>query len=119
MLWKSTDWEAVADRDPDELLSSECLPDVSKITLEDKKVEPPVRRGRGTFSYQKHALYSDQQSGGPIEDNPINQDDSPSPEGHEPTINCKFYITNKVVSLVLRFLLPASSAKWSNTTFIL
>ncbi|KAF5803453.1 putative Coiled-coil domain-containing protein R3HC1/R3HCL [Helianthus annuus] len=61
------DWEAVADRAPDELLTLLSLEEEE----EDKKVI--TRRGRGTFSYQKHGLYSDQHSAaGPIED--VNQD---------------------------------------------
>ncbi|XP_022731554.1 coiled-coil domain-containing protein R3HCC1L isoform X2 [Durio zibethinus] len=54
------DWEAIADREPNVLLSSECLPGVSNLSLEDSKVEGPKRRGRGTFSYTKGELYSDQ-----------------------------------------------------------
>ncbi|XP_071740157.1 uncharacterized protein [Rutidosis leptorrhynchoides] len=85
------DWEAVADRDPDDLLPTQCVPDVSKLTLEDKKVETPVRRGRGTFSYQKHVLYSDQySSGGPIDESSVNQEVSSSSEGHEQTRELKY-----------------------------
>ncbi|ONH94906.1 hypothetical protein PRUPE_7G038700 [Prunus persica] len=54
------DWEAIADREPDELLSSQVLPEVSKLSLEDTKGQTPKRRGRGTFSYKKDELYSDQ-----------------------------------------------------------
>ncbi|KAJ4704884.1 coiled-coil domain-containing protein R3HCC1L-like [Melia azedarach] len=72
-LWKSVDdkvpqdgssdddWEAIADRSPDELLSSQSLPEVSKLSFEDTKVQAPKRRGRGTFSYKKNELYSDRQ----------------------------------------------------------
>ncbi|KAD5960419.1 hypothetical protein E3N88_11891 [Mikania micrantha] len=74
------DWEAAADRAPDELLSSECLPDVSALTLEDKQIKPPIRRGRGTFSYQRHGLYSDQHPGGPTEGNSVNPDVPPTSE---------------------------------------
>ncbi|KAB2012745.1 hypothetical protein ES319_D09G111900v1 [Gossypium barbadense] len=56
------DWEAIADCEPSELLSSECLPGVSNLSLEDSKVEAPKRRGRGTFSYRKTELYSDRLS---------------------------------------------------------
>ncbi|OWM73611.1 hypothetical protein CDL15_Pgr026710 [Punica granatum] len=56
------DWEAIADREPNDLLPSECLPDLSKVSLEDEKPHGPKRRGRGTFSYKKHELYSDQLS---------------------------------------------------------
>ncbi|KAG5602752.1 hypothetical protein H5410_034122 [Solanum commersonii] len=62
------DWEAIADRAPDELLSPQHLPEVSKISLQDSKVQAPKRRGRGTFSYQKQSLYSDQQSDEPAVD---------------------------------------------------
>ncbi|XP_031256555.1 uncharacterized protein LOC116114550 [Pistacia vera] len=55
------DWEAIADRAPGELLSSQCLPEVSNLSLEDTKVQAPKRRGRGTFSYEKNELYSDRQ----------------------------------------------------------
>lgn len=57
----TTDWEAIADRSPDELLSSQSLPEVSKLSFEDTKVQAPKRRGRGTFSYKKNELYSDRQ----------------------------------------------------------
>ncbi|KAE9593105.1 hypothetical protein Lal_00028745 [Lupinus albus] len=57
------DWEAMADREPDELLSSippDCLSGVSNLKLEKTKNQTPKRRGRGTFSYEKQELYSDQ-----------------------------------------------------------
>ncbi|XP_061374504.1 uncharacterized protein LOC133316742 [Gastrolobium bilobum] len=57
------DWEAIADLEPDELLStvsSDCLSGVSNLKLENSKSPTPKRRGRGTFSYEKHELYSDQ-----------------------------------------------------------
>ncbi|XP_028808300.1 coiled-coil domain-containing protein R3HCC1L [Neltuma alba] len=63
------DWEAIADRSPDELLSSvsaQCLSGVSDLKLENNKSQIPKRRGRGTFSYEKRELYSDQ-----LLDNPI------------------------------------------------
>ncbi|KAK4441333.1 Coiled-coil domain-containing protein R3HCC1L [Sesamum alatum] len=62
------DWEAIADRDPEELLSSQCLPGVSKLSLEDSKAQEIRRRGRGTFSYNKQGLYSDNQSDEPVID---------------------------------------------------
>ncbi|XP_027347510.1 coiled-coil domain-containing protein R3HCC1L [Abrus precatorius] len=58
------DWEAMADREPDELLptvlSSDCLSGISNLKLENTKSQNPKRRGRGTFSYEKQELYSDQ-----------------------------------------------------------
>ncbi|XP_030458572.1 uncharacterized protein LOC115679133 [Syzygium oleosum] len=57
------DWEAMADRSPNELLPAECLTEVSKLSLEDgKNTKAPKRRGRGTFTYKKHELYSDRVS---------------------------------------------------------
>ncbi|XVF47007.1 hypothetical protein PTKIN_Ptkin03bG0074500 [Pterospermum kingtungense] len=56
------DWEAIADLEPNVILSSECLPGVSNLSLEDSKVEAPKRRGRGTFSYRKSEMYSDRLS---------------------------------------------------------
>ncbi|MED6119363.1 hypothetical protein PIB30_011166 [Stylosanthes scabra] len=57
------DWEAMADRKPDELLptvSSDCIAGVSSLKLDTSKSPAPKRRGRGTFSYEKQELYSDQ-----------------------------------------------------------
>ncbi|XP_057955461.1 uncharacterized protein LOC131149222 isoform X2 [Malania oleifera] len=59
------DWEAIADRAPDELLSPQCSPGVSMLSLEDAKVQTSKRRGRGRFSYKEEALYSDWASDGP------------------------------------------------------
>lgn len=78
------DWEAVADRAPDELL----LQNVSKLTLEDKKDQTPVRRGRGTFAYQKQGLYSDQQSI-ELEGDSVTQSTLPTSEGHQQTRDLK------------------------------
>ncbi|KAL2932707.1 Coiled-coil domain-containing protein R3HCC1L [Bienertia sinuspersici] len=57
------DWEAIVDRAPDELLSPQCLPEVSHLSLHETEVKKkvPNRRGRGTFTYKKQGLYSDEQ----------------------------------------------------------
>ena len=60
--WFCIDWEAIADRESNVMLSSECLPGVSNLSLEDSKVEARKRRGRGPFSYRKSELYSDRLS---------------------------------------------------------
>ncbi|GER56965.1 hypothetical protein STAS_34731 [Striga asiatica] len=65
------DWEAIADRAPEELLSPQCLPGISKLSLEESKSQQTKRRGRGTFAYKKQGLYSDNPS-----DEPIIDDDS-------------------------------------------
>lgn len=75
------DWEAIADRAPDELLSPQHLPEVSKISLQDSKIQAPKRRGRGTFSYQKQSLYSDQQSDEPAIDDIEDETVSNTPKG--------------------------------------
>ncbi|XP_057748778.1 uncharacterized protein LOC130967785 [Arachis stenosperma] len=65
------DWEAMADRKPDELLptvSSDCIAGVSNLKLENSKSPAPKRRGRGTFSYEKHELYSDQLRDSSVDD---------------------------------------------------
>ncbi|VFQ94116.1 unnamed protein product [Cuscuta campestris] len=81
------DWEAIVDRDPSELLSPSSLPEVSNLSLHDTKAQVPKRRGRGTFFYQKHALYSDQQPGGPsVNDEGV----SHSAEGGIDTITLKY-----------------------------
>lgn len=81
MLWYFADWEAVADRAPEELLSPQCLPGVSNLSLEDSqedlKAQRTKRRGRGTFTYKKQGLYSDNQSDEPdtddIQDTSVHQ----------------------------------------------
>lgn len=87
----TTDWEAIADRTPDELLSSQSLPGVSKFSLEDTKVQAPKQRGRGTFAYKKHELYSDQLSSKIVVDNDSLEEESEchNLEGGEETRNCK------------------------------
>ncbi|CAI9105773.1 OLC1v1004786C1 [Oldenlandia corymbosa var. corymbosa] len=60
------DWEAVADRSPDELLTPISLPGVSKLSLEDVEVKGTKRRGRGTFSYKKAGMYSDERLSEPV-----------------------------------------------------
>ncbi|XP_074371722.1 uncharacterized protein LOC141712616 [Apium graveolens] len=73
------DWEAVADRAPEELLSTQDTPDVSNISLKDKETHIIKRRGRGTFAYKKQGLYSDQQFDDPandISEDEVGTDDS-------------------------------------------
>ncbi|KAJ4979193.1 hypothetical protein NE237_009973 [Protea cynaroides] len=53
------DWEAIADREPDELFSPHNEGGASELSHEDTKVQIPKRRGRGTFLYRKNGLYSD------------------------------------------------------------
>ncbi|CAE6114234.1 unnamed protein product [Arabidopsis arenosa] len=53
------DWEALADLEPSKLLPVEELPEISKLSVEEPKVERPKRRGRGTFTYKRDAMYSD------------------------------------------------------------
>ncbi|CAN0918113.1 hypothetical protein LINGRAHAP2_LOCUS30683 [Linum grandiflorum] len=66
------DWEAVADRQPSALLPANSPPSVSNISNKDKADQNPKRRGRGTFSYKKNRLYSDQQSDGSLSDDSEN-----------------------------------------------
>ncbi|KAK1386788.1 Coiled-coil domain-containing protein R3HCC1L [Heracleum sosnowskyi] len=73
------DWEAAADRAPEELLSTQDIPDVSNISLKDKETQTIKRRGRGTFAYKKQGLYSDQQFDDPaidISEDEVGTDDS-------------------------------------------
>lgn len=100
----TADWESIADRTPDELLSSQSLPEVSlssqslpevsKLSLEDTKVQTPKRRGRGTFSYKKHELYSDQVSDKLIVDNDTPDDENVSHnlEGDPKVIKCELLV---------------------------
>ncbi|GAB2285610.1 hypothetical protein Dimus_020053 [Dionaea muscipula] len=59
------DWEAAAEHAPDELLPLQSLPEVPKPSIEASEDNVPKRRGRGTFSYRRYGLYSDQQSNEP------------------------------------------------------
>ena len=53
---------------------------VLKLSLEDTKPKTPKRRGRGTFSYKKEELYSDNLSDKSIIDNLEDEDVSYSSE---------------------------------------
>lgn len=98
-MWKFTDWEAIADRTPDELLLSQCLPGVSELSLTDTKVQTPKvqtpkvqtpkRRGRGTFSYNKPELYSDQLLDKAIIDNSEDEDVCHNSKGDADKRYCK------------------------------
>uniref|UniRef100_A0A1J3I8N7 Coiled-coil domain-containing protein R3HCC1L n=1 Tax=Noccaea caerulescens TaxID=107243 RepID=A0A1J3I8N7_NOCCA len=57
------DWEALADCEPSELFSVEELPEISKLSVEEPKVEGPKRRGRGTFTYKRDTMYTDRDFG--------------------------------------------------------
>ncbi|KAA8544355.1 hypothetical protein F0562_022377 [Nyssa sinensis] len=92
------DWEAIADCAPDELLSPGCLPGISKLSPKETKVQTPKRRGRGTFSYRKHGLYSDQQSDGSIIDDSENDNVCHRSEGDE-EIRISKYSTRHVLVL--------------------
>ncbi|CAK7332027.1 unnamed protein product [Dovyalis caffra] len=83
------DWEAVADRAPDELLPPQSLPSVSNISLEDTKVQTAKRRGRGPFTYKKHEMYSDRQSVGTLVDDVDDEDLCKSTQNTEST-NSKY-----------------------------
>ncbi|XP_019199364.1 PREDICTED: coiled-coil domain-containing protein R3HCC1L isoform X2 [Ipomoea nil] len=90
------DWEAIADRDPNELLSPSGLPEVSSLSLQDSKVQAPKRRGRGTFLYQKDELYSDEPSEGSKYD--YSDDDvSHSTEGSSHSLNLKYGTSHVLV----------------------
>lgn len=98
------DWEAIADREPNELLSSQCLPDLSSLSLKDTEDEGPKKRGRGTFSYKKNELYSDRQSDDSILEDDEHQDEPADSERMKESINSK-YGTRHV--LVLADFLPS------------
>ena len=90
MLPLCTDWEVAADRAPDELLSPESLLEVSKLSLEDAQVQGLKRRGRGTFSYGRHGMYSDKQSNYPVIDDAEDKADSRSSTAENAKKDCKF-----------------------------
>jgi len=65
------------------------LPEVSELSLTDTKVQTPKRRGRGTFSYNKHELYSDQLSDKAIVDNSEDEDVCHNSKGDADKRFCK------------------------------
>lgn len=87
-LFEIADWEAIADRAPEELLSLQGLPEVSKLSLENTKIQTPKRRGRGKFSYTTNGLNGDQQSDGFV-DYSENEAVCNSSEGDTQERNCK------------------------------
>ncbi|KAE8653547.1 coiled-coil domain-containing protein R3HCC1L isoform X1 [Cucumis sativus] len=75
------DWEAIADRPPNELLSLESEPDKPEQSVKEMKAQTPRRRGRGTFSYNKHELYSDKLSDSSTTDDTNEEESSHMIEG--------------------------------------
>lgn len=101
-----TDWEAIADREPDKLVpvvSSDILTGVSKIKLEDSKSPTPKRRGRGTFSYDKDKLYSDRLLDGSIIDDVEDDETNRGSEDKKDTTNCKYALLCFIFSVKSRF----------------
>lgn len=92
-LLEIADWETIADRAPEELLPLQGLPEVSKLSLENTKIQTPKRRGRGKFSYTTHGLYGDQQSNGFV-DYSENEAVCNSSEGDAQERNCTSSIRN-------------------------
>lgn len=77
-----TDWEAIADRPPNELLSLQREPDEPELPVRETKDQTTRRRGRGTFSYKKHELYSDKLSDSSTINDTNDEDASHVLEGH-------------------------------------
>lgn len=94
-----TDWEAVADRAPDELLSPQSLLGVTKLSLEDAQVQGPKRRGRGTFSYKKNGMYSDEQSNEPVIDDAKDEGDCQSSSRDDKVKDCMSYLISAYIFL--------------------
>ncbi|KAJ9178672.1 hypothetical protein P3X46_010539 [Hevea brasiliensis] len=84
------DWEAIADRAPNELLSPQGLPSVSNLSLKENKVKGPKRRGRGTFSYKEDKLYSDRQSYTSFSSDKEEDDSCKSKQQNLESIHCKY-----------------------------
>ncbi|KAL7084772.1 hypothetical protein ACP275_14G241600 [Erythranthe tilingii] len=98
------DWEAMADRAPEELLSPQSLPCVSKLSLEDQESQSQSqsqsikRRGRGTFAYKKHGLYSDDsQSHKPLIDDDNSEEDNSIDQTEETVKRKLIYGTHHVL----------------------
>ncbi|XP_010454476.1 PREDICTED: coiled-coil domain-containing protein R3HCC1L isoform X2 [Camelina sativa] len=78
------DWEALADLEPSKLLHVEELPEISKLSVEEPKVQGPKRRGRGTFTYKRDVMYSDrdfcESRFDDLEDNDVSRDSEKTDE---------------------------------------
>lgn len=81
------DWETLADRAPEELLSPQSLPGISSLSLEDSEDQHIKRRGRGPFS-SKTGLYSDYLSAGPLID--VSEDDSKDHTEQQAKTDCMY-----------------------------
>ncbi|KAL1199186.1 hypothetical protein V5N11_005543 [Cardamine amara subsp. amara] len=84
------DWEALADREPSKLLSVEELPEISKLSVEEPKVQGPKRRGRGTFTYKRDGMYSDQDFCEPRFDDSEDKDMSLASEKSDEALKSKY-----------------------------
>ncbi|XP_010493273.1 PREDICTED: coiled-coil domain-containing protein R3HCC1L-like [Camelina sativa] len=78
------DWEALADLEPRKLLHVGELPEISKLSVEEPKVQGPKRRGRGTFTYKRDVMYSDrdfcESRFDDLEDNDVSRDSEKTDE---------------------------------------
>jgi len=84
------DWEALADVEPSKLLPVEELPEISKLSVEEPKVQGPKRRGRGTFTYKSDAMYSDRDfSESRFDDDSEDNDLSRESEKTDESLKCK------------------------------
>lgn len=87
------DWEALADLEPSKLLSVEELPEISKLSVLETKVQGPKRRGRGTFTYKRDVMYSDRDFHEPrsegSEDNDLSRG---SEKSSDESLKCKSLI---------------------------
>lgn len=70
------------------------MPGVSKLSLEDSTTETPKRRGRGTFSYKKQEMYSDNLADLSVTHN-IEDEEADSSAGNTEIINCKSPLPHK------------------------
>lgn len=104
-VYEAIDWEAIADCAPDELLSSQSLPKVANLSLEDTKVQASKRRGRGTFTYNKNELYSDRQSDKSAVEDVVDEDTSFNLERSTELTYCKPCFSLVSVDLLIELLL--------------
>ncbi|XP_017431577.1 uncharacterized protein LOC108338984 isoform X2 [Vigna angularis] len=94
------DWEAIADLEPDELLptvSSDSVSGKLNLKLENAKSGIPKRRGRGTFSYEKQELYSDQLLDRSVDD--VEQGETPCNSEDNRDVQSTKYGTSHVIVL--------------------
>lgn len=75
------------------------MPEISKLSVEEPKVEGPKRRGRGTFTYKRDTMYSDRDFGESRFEDSEDNDVSLGSEKTDESLKCKLLLIRSTISL--------------------